>query len=182
MKHRLKTPLTAEEVRNLCAGDLVWISGTIYTARDKVHALLRSEGHLPVDLDGAVLYHCGPLIRDDLVISAGPTTSSRMARYTKEVVDKGVKAIIGKGGISEASEHLRSQAVYLAYPGGCGALASRHLKVIEVHLAELGMAEALWVLEAEEFGPLIVAMDSSGRDLYQEARRSAEENLKSRRS
>ena len=182
MEHRLKTPLTAEDVRNLCAGDLVWISGTIYTARDKVHALLRSEGRLPVDLEGAVLYHCGPLIRDDLVISAGPTTSSRMARYTKEVVDKGVKAIIGKGGISEAAKALRSQAVYLAYPGGCGALASQHLKVIDVHLAELGMAEALWVLEAEEFGPLVVAMDSSGRDLYQEARRSAEANLTPRRS
>ncbi len=178
MEHRLTTPLTTDDVRRLHAGDLVWISGTIYTARDKVHAILRSKGRLPVGLDGAALYHCGPLIRDDLVISAGPTTSSRMARYTKEVVDKGVKAIIGKGGISKAAGNLRSQAVYLAYPGGCGALASRHLKVIGVHLAELGMAEALWVLEAQEFGPLVVAMDSSGRDLYQEARRSAEANLK----
>jgi len=178
MEHILNTPLTTDDVRRLHAGDLVWISGTIYTARDKVHAILRSEGRLPVDLDGAALYHCGPLIIDDQVISAGPTTSSRMARYTKEVVDEGVKAIIGKGGISKAARALRTQAVYLAYPGGCGALASRHLEVIGIHLAELGMAEALWVLEAEEFGPLVVAMDSFGRDLYQEARRSAEENLK----
>lgn len=173
MEHRLKTPLSAEDVASLKAGDLVWISGTVYTARDKVHAHLRSEGSLPVDLEGAVLYHCGPLIKDDWVISAGPTTSSRMTRYTEEVIDRGVRAIIGKGGISEAKDALLGKAVYLAYPGGCGALAARGLKVRSIHLQELGMAEALWVLEAEEFGPMIVAIDSHGKDLYEEAGRSA---------
>ncbi|MHC1631230.1 MAG: FumA C-terminus/TtdB family hydratase beta subunit [Methanotrichaceae archaeon] len=178
MEHRLKTPVSIEEVRALRAGDLVWISGIIYTARDKIHALLRSEGNLPVDLEGAVVYHCGPLIQGDEVISAGPTTSSRMTRYTQEIVNKGVRIIIGKGGISEASEALRDKAVYLAYPGGCGALAAKLLKLKRVHLPELGMAEALWVLDAKEFGPMIVAIDSRGRDLYQEARRSTEAKLR----
>jgi len=174
MEHRLKTPLSGEDVRKLRAGDRVWISGTIYTARDEVHAHLRSQGSLPIDLEGAVLYHCGPLIQNEKVISAGPTTSSRVARYTQEVVDQGVKAMIGKGGISEASDALREKAVYLAYPGGCGALAAERLKVRGVHLEELGMAEALWVFEAEDFGPMIVAIDSHGRDLYREAQRSSE--------
>ncbi len=173
MEHRLKTPLSKEDVASLRAGDLVWITGTIYTARDEVHAHHRSCGNLPVDLEGAVLYHCGPLIKDGLVISAGPTTSSRVARYTKDVVDRGVRAMIGKGGISEAVEDLRGKAVYLAYPGGCGALAAKTLQVKGIHLEDLGMAEALWVLEAKDFGPMIVAIDSFGKDLYEEAKRSS---------
>lgn len=178
MEFRLKTPLSTEDVLSLQAGDLVWISGTIYTARDKVHTLLRSTGGLPVDLGGSAIYHCGPLIQGDEVISAGPTTSSRMTRYTQEVVDKGVKVIIGKGGISEATEFLKGKAAYLAYPGGCGALAARRLKIKGIHYPEMGMAEALWVLDAKNFGPMIVAIDSKGRDLYQEVKQSAEETLK----
>ena len=122
MEHRLRTPISEDDVSALRAGDLVWISGTVYTARDKVHALLRSGEELPVDLAGAVIYHCGPLIRDGRVLSAGPTTSGRVARYTKEVVERGARLIVGKGGISEEAEAHRGMAAYLAYPGGCGAL------------------------------------------------------------
>ena len=175
MEHRLKTPISNEDVLALRAGDLVWITGTVYTARDKVHALLRSGEKLPVDLEGAVIYHCGPLIRNDEVLSAGPTTSGRVARYTKDVVDRGARLIVGKGGISEEAEALRGKAAYLAYPGGCGALAARHLKVKKLHLPDLGMAEGLWELEAEEWGPMIVATDSRGNDLYREAKRSQKE-------
>jgi fumarate hydratase subunit beta len=175
MEHRLKTPLSEKDVRALRAGDLVWLNGIVYTARDKVHSLLH-EG-LPVDLKGAVIYHSGPLISDDKVISAGPTTSSRMARYTEAVVSSGVKMIIGKGGIPGAAEALSGKCVYLAYPGGCGALAARQLKVKDVHLKDLGMAEALWVLKATDFGPMIVAIDSHGRDLYEEVRRSVKTRL-----
>lgn len=170
MEYRLKTPLSEEDVRALRAGDLVWLNGIVYTARDKVHSLLHKG--LPVDLKGAVIYHSGPLISDNRVISAGPTTSSRMARYTEEVVSSGVKMIIGKGGIPDAAQALRDKCVYLAYPGGCGALAARQLKVKDVHHKDLGMAEALWVLEATDFGPMIVAIDSHGKDLYEEVRRS----------
>ncbi|HPM26297.1 MAG TPA: fumarate hydratase C-terminal domain-containing protein, partial [Methanothrix sp.] len=122
----------------------------------------------PVSLEGAALYHCGPLIQEGRVLSAGPTTSGRMARYTEEMLEKGVRAIIGKGGLPP--EPFRGRAVYLAYPGGCGAAAARKLEVLTVHLSELGMAESLWTFRAKDFGPLIVAIDSKGRDLYQEAR------------
>ncbi len=175
MEHRLKTPISKDDVSALRAGDLVWISGTVYTARDKVHALLRSGEELPVDLAGAVVYHCGPLIRDDKVLSAGPTTSGRVARYTKEVVGRGARLIVGKGGISEEAGSLRGEAAYLAYPGGCGALAARHLKVKRLHLPDLGMAEGLWELVAEDWGAMIVAIDSRGNDLYLEAKRSRKE-------
>ncbi|MCR3884325.1 fumarate hydratase C-terminal domain-containing protein [Methanotrichaceae archaeon M04Ac] len=172
MEHRLRTPISQDEVAALRAGDLVWISGTVYTARDRVHALLATGEELPVDLVGAVIYHCGPLIRDATVLSAGPTTSGRVGRFTREVVDRGVRLIVGKGGISEDAEALRGRATYLAYPGGCGALAARHLLVRRLHLPDLGMAEGLWELEAEGWGPMIVAIDSFGGDLYREAKRS----------
>jgi len=178
MEHRLKTPISEDDVSALRAGDLVWISGTVYTARDKVHALLQSGEELPVSLEGSVIYHCGPLILDGEVLSAGPTTSGRVARYTKDVVSRGARLIVGKGGISEEAEALRGKAAYLAYPGGCGALAARHLKVKKLHLPDLGMAEGLWELEAEDWGPMIVATDSYGGDLYREARRSWKENPK----
>ncbi|MGC9515149.1 FumA C-terminus/TtdB family hydratase beta subunit [Methanocrinis sp.] len=178
MEHRLKTPISREDVLALRAGDLVWISGTVYTARDKVHALLRSGEELPVDLSGGVVYHCGPLIRDGEVLSAGPTTSGRVSRYTEDVVSRGARLIVGKGGISEEARALRGKAAYLAYPGGCGALAARHLKVKWLHLPELGMAEGLWELEAEDWGPMIVAIDSFGGDLYLEASRSPKETSK----
>lgn len=176
MEHRLRTPLSTEDIRTLRAGDTVYLSGTVYTARDKAHAKLRSCGCLPVDLSGATIYHCGPLIIDDIVISAGPTTSGRMARYSEEVVSHGVRAIIGKGGVP--GEGLQGKCVYLAYPGGCGAAAAGQLRVLRVHLPELGMAESMWELEATDLGPMIVAIDCHGGDLYRDVKRSVQERLK----
>ncbi len=174
-EHRLRTPLSDSDINKLHAGDVVYLSGTVYTARDKAHALLRSKGS-PVSLKGAALYHCGPLIQSNKVLSAGPTTSGRMARYTEEILHLGVKAIIGKGGLP--GEPFRGRAVYLAYPGGCGAAAARQLKVKAAHLQELGMAESLWEFEAENLGPMIVAIDSYGHDLYQDVRMSVQSHLK----
>ncbi len=168
--YHLQTPLTDVDVEKLVAGDVVFLSGPLFTARDKAHALMRRVGS-PVSLEGAALYHCGPLIQDRQVLSAGPTTSGRMARYTEEILGLGVRAIIGKGGLP--GEPFRDRAVYLAYPGGCGAAAALQLQVLGVHLPELGMAESLWVFEAKEFGPMIVAVDSHAKDLYEEVRRSA---------
>lgn len=170
-EYHLGLPLSDADVEKLVAGDVVFLSGLLFTARDKAHALMRRAG-CPVSLQGAALYHCGPLIRDDRVLSAGPTTSGRMARYTDEVLRMGVKAIIGKGGLP--GEPFKSRAVYLAYPGGCGAAAAQQLRVLGVHLPELGMAESLWELEAREFGPMIVAVDAHGNDLFLEVRRSAQ--------
>lgn len=170
-EYHLRSPLSDEDVQKLVAGDVVFLSGPLFTARDKAHALMRRLGS-PVSLEGAALYHCGPLILDDRVLSAGPTTSGRMARYTEEILRLGVKAIIGKGGLP--GEPFRDKAVYLAYPGGCGAAAAQQLRVLGVHLQELGMAESLWEFEAKEFGPMIVAVDAHGKDLYLEVRKSAQ--------
>jgi fumarate hydratase subunit beta len=174
-KIRLKTPLSADDIDALRAGDVVYLSGTIYTARDKAHAMLRKQKS-PVSLQGAVIYHCGPLLLEDNVLSAGPTTSGRMARYTDEILNQGVKAIIGKGGLPGAP--FRGRAVYLAYPGGCGAGAARQLKARKAHLPELGMAEALWEFEACDLGPMIVAIDAHGKDIYQDVREYVEKKLK----
>lgn len=168
-EHRLKTPLSSEDVMNLQAGDVVYLSGVIYSARDKAHLLLRKEGS-PVNLEGAAVYHCGPIMKDGQVLSAGPTTSGRMARYTDEMLAKGVRAIIGKGGLP--GEPFSGRAVYLAYPGGCGAIAAKQLRLKEQHLSHLGMAESLWEFEALDLGPMIVAVDAHGRDLYREVRES----------
>ncbi|MBN1236478.1 MAG: fumarate hydratase C-terminal domain-containing protein [Methanotrichaceae archaeon] len=170
-EHHLRSPLSDEDVKKLVAGDVVFLSGPIFTARDKAHALIRQAGS-PVSLQGAALYHCGPIIQNERVLSAGPTTSGRMARYTEEILKLGVKAIIGKGGLP--GEPFRNRAVYLAYPGGCGAAAAQQLSVLRVHLQELGMAESLWEFEARELGPMIVAVDAHGRDLYQEVRGSVQ--------
>lgn len=167
----LRTPLSAEDVQKLAAGDVVFLSGPIYTARDKAHALMHEKG-APISLQGSVLYHCGPLIRGNTVLSAGPTTSGRMARYTEEILAQGVRAVIGKGGLP--GEPFLHRAVYLAYPGGCGAAAALQLRVKGVHCRELGMAESIWEFMAQEFGPMIVAVDSHGNDLYRDVRRSAE--------
>lgn len=171
----LKTPLSDADIERLGVGDIVYLSGTIFTARDKAHALLRSKGS-PVSLKGAVLYHCGPLIREDRVVSAGPTTSGRLARYTEEILDLGVKAIVGKGGLPGGP--FCGRAVYLAYPGGCGAAAARQLKVKGSYLKELGMAEALWEFEAENLGPMVVAVDAHGGDLYGDVRCRVQDRLR----
>jgi fumarate hydratase subunit beta len=172
----LETPLSLEDIRGLEAGDKVYLSGTVYTARDMAHLLL-CAGRSPVSLEGAALYHCGPLMKGGRVLSAGPTTSGRMARYTEKVLSFGVRAIIGKGGLP--AEPFAGRAVYLAYPGGCGAAAGRQLKLIRGYFEELGMAEALWELKAERLGPMTVAIDSYGKDLYRDVRASALSRLKS---
>lgn len=169
MEHKLKTPLSIPDIEALHAGDVVFLCGTVFTARDKAHSQLRSKGS-PVELKGAALYHCGPLIGGQKVISAGPTTSGRMDRYTNFILDLGVRAIIGKGGLP--GQPFLGRAVYLAYPGGCGAVAAKQLKMRKVYLKELGMAESLWEFEALDLGPMVVAIDSHGGDLYEEVRRS----------
>ncbi|MBC2762226.1 MAG: fumarate hydratase [ANME-2 cluster archaeon] len=176
--HRLTTPLTRDDIMELQAGDIVYLSGTIYTARDEAHLRileLTNEGKpLPFDLDGAALYHCGPLMQKDKdgwrTVAAGPTTSARMTDMTPQVLDNyNVRAIIGKGGMKNIAPVLEDRCVYLAYTGGCAALAVDMIKdVRDVHWLDLGMPEAVWVLEVENFGPLVLGVDAKGRDLYEE--------------
>ena len=178
MEHRLKTPLGKDCVCGLCAGDVVYLSGRIVTARDEAHgrilAILSRGEALPFDLSGSVVYHCGPLVKGNgtgwTVVSAGPTTSERMAGMTPDLLERsGLSGIIGKGGMRGLVDVFRSNGcVYLAYPGGCAALAAERInRVIGVHWLDLGVAEAVWEFEVDGFGPLIVGIDSNGVDIYE---------------
>ncbi len=172
----LKTPLKVEDVLKLKVGDTVYVTGEIFTARDEAHAraleYMEEGKELPFSFDGAVVYHCGPLVKKDgewKVVSAGPTTSARMNPFTPKILEKvSCMAIIGKGGMSDdVVEAMRDKAVYLAFTGGAGALAAQRIKrVKDVIWEDLGMPEAVWIFEVEKFGPCIVAIDAHGRSLY----------------
>ncbi|WP_297513174.1 FumA C-terminus/TtdB family hydratase beta subunit [Thermococcus sp.] len=170
MAVRLRTPLSTEDVLRLKAGDVVYLSGEIVTARDSAHRRILSlpKEKLPFNPEGAVIYHCGPVVRKTHgsyeIVSAGPTTSARMNRYLDGVLDLGIRGIIGKGGMK--AEPFRGRAVYFAFTGGAGSLAAKSVKRVRaVHWLDLGIPEALWVLEVEDF-PLLVAIDAHGNSLY----------------
>jgi fumarate hydratase subunit beta len=161
---QLHTPL-GNEVLSLKAGDHIELSGLVYTARDEAHLRMQKEG-IPFDPEGAVIYHCGPVIKDETIIAAGPTTSARMNTLSGFLLDKGIRALIGKGGMgSTVKEQLRGRGVYFAFTGGCAALAASHMTLKGVHFTDLGMAEAVWVIELDRL-PLVVGIDSVGNDLF----------------
>jgi fumarate hydratase subunit beta len=176
---KLIPPLDDSVVRELKAGDRVLITGTIYTARDAAHRrmvdLIEQNKDLPVELAGQIIYYVGPTPASPgrATGSAGPTTSSRMDRYTPAILSRGARALIGKGDRSdEVGEALREHgAVYLAAVGGAGALLAQSIKAAEpVAWPELG-AEAIYRMEVEDF-PAIVVIDSHGGNLYSEGRGS----------
>jgi fumarate hydratase subunit beta len=160
----LTTPL-GDEILDLKAGDRVTLTGMVYTARDEAHLRMQEEG-FPFDPVGAAIYHCGPVISGETVIAAGPTTSARMNTLTGFLLDAGVRALIGKGGMSaDVLRLLEGRAVYLAFTGGCAALAASRMKVRGVWFEDLGMAEAVWALELDHL-PLTVGMDAHGHNLF----------------
>lgn len=175
-EYHLSTPLKKEELEKLSTGDVVYLTGTVLTARDEAHArileLAGKEEKLPFDLEGAAIYHCGPLMRQKEerweVVAAGPTTSARMSKMTPQLLDKyNVTALIGKGGMNNVSDSLKGKCVYLAFTGGCAALAAENIREVKtVHWPDLGMPEAVWALKVENFGPLIVGIDAKGNDLF----------------
>ncbi|AGN17166.1 MAG: FumA C-terminus/TtdB family hydratase beta subunit [Methanobrevibacter boviskoreani] len=169
----LKTPLHSDDVKDLKVGDVITITGTIYTARDQAHRRIVEDGE-PFDLDGKVLFHAGPIInkKDDgtyEVVAIGPTTSMRMNPYEADVIDKGVRVVIGKGGMDDnVRQALKdNNAVYVVATGGCAALYVDAVREVDsVTWLDLGVPEAMWELKVDSFGPLIVAMDSQGKSLY----------------
>ena len=170
---KLSYPFTAEQITPLRAGQFVLLSGTLYTARDRMHKYLFEGGKSPVDLKDAALYHCGPVvIRKDnnwVVRAAGPTTSIREEPYLPRIIkDHGVRVVIGKGSMGKVTEQacVAGGCVYLHAVGGAAqVLADRVSAVKEVYFSsEFGPAEAMWVLEVKDF-PAIVAIDSRGRSL-----------------
>ncbi len=178
----LRAPLTEEQVRALKVGDVVLISGEVYTGRDAVHAHLMKNAP-PVDLRGAVLYHCGPvMLKGDewQVKAAGPTTSIREEPYQADVIKRyGVRAVIGKGGMGAKTLAAMKEfgAVYLNGIGGAAQYYARTVeKVIGVHLMEFGIPEAMWHLQVNNF-VAIVTMDAHGNSLHAEVEKSTAESL-----
>ena len=170
---QLRTPL-GDEVLRLRAGDHVELSGIVYTARDEAHLRMREQG-IPFDPKGAVIYHCGPVVHDNRVLAAGPTTSARLNELSEFLLDKGVRGLIGKGGMgATVREQLRGRAVYFAFTGGCAALASSHMALKGVFFEDLGMAEAIWVIALDRL-PLVVGIDSHGNDIFESVRRHADD-------
>jgi fumarate hydratase subunit beta len=174
MDKHLKLPLSAEDIKDLKAGDYVYLTGVMYTARDAAHkrmdeALDKNES-LPVDIDGSTIYYMGPSpAREGRPIgSAGPTTAGRMDRYAPRLLDLGLKAMIGKGRRSDAVKQaiVRNGAVYLAAVGGAGAILSKCIKKSEIVAYEDLGTEAVRKLYVEDF-PVIVVFDSYGTDLYE---------------
>jgi len=155
----------------------------VVTARDKVYSRVIAGERPPIDLQGGVVYHCGPLARRTprgwQVISAGPTTSARLDPMQVDFVRAtGVRALIGKGGVGEevAKNLARLGCIYLAFTGGAGALAASQVEEVEnIFWEELG-PEAIWVLRVRDFGPMVVAVDLRGNNLF--LRRKTRTNAK----
>jgi len=174
MEKRITTPLTAEKVKDLKAGDSILLSGTIYTARDAAHKrlveLLENGEDLPIDVKDSIIYYVGPTpTKPGMAFgSAGPTTSYRMDAYTPQLLEKGLKGMIGKGlrsgnVIESMKEHT---AVYFAAIGGAAALIGKCVKASELVAYEDLGAEAIRKLEVVDL-PLVVVIDSEGNNLYE---------------
>src|SRR3954464_5658290 len=173
----LRAPITDEQIRSLKVGDVVLISGQVFTGRDQVHAYLMKNDP-PVELRGAVLYHCGPVVVKDadassgwVVTAAGPTTSIREEPYQAEILKRyGVRAVVGKGGMGARTLAglKESGAVYLNAIGGAAQFYARTIeRVTGVSLMQFGTPEAMWHLEVRDF-PAIVTMDSHGNSLHKD--------------
>src|SRR5262245_34753319 len=170
----LHSPLTDEQVRSLKVGDLVLVSGRMFTGRDAVHSHLMKHDP-PVDLSGSVLYHCGPVVLKDgegwRVTAAGPTTSMREEPYQADILQRyGVRAVIGKGGMGAKTLAARRDAggVYLNAIGGAAQFYARCIEAVEdVHLMEFGTPEAMWRLRVKDF-PAIVTMDAHGKSQHKD--------------
>lgn len=186
--HKLKTPLSEKEIRQLKVNDTLYLSGTIVTARDQAHKRALEYAQkgkpLPINLEGTAVYHCGPVMSKQdnkwTAIAAGPTTSTRMEIFEDQFISNfKPRVIIGKGGMGEKTTHAMAKhgAVYGAFTGGAAVLAAKAIKTVkDVIWLDLGMPDAMWILEVNEFGPLLVAIDSHGNNLFTATAKEAEAN------
>jgi L(+)-tartrate dehydratase beta subunit len=177
MKKTLTLPLRYEDISGLRAGDVFYIAGTLVTGRDEVYHKIVDKGESPpVGLNGMAIYHAGPIVRETKgeyeIVSIGPTSSIRMEKWAADFIKKtGVKVMIGKGGMGEktAAACREYASIHCVYPGGCAVLGAGQIEKIEnVFWPELGMAECLWVMKTQCFGPLIVSIDTQGNNLFAE--------------
>ena len=183
----LSIPVSEEKIRKINAGEIVYVSGTIYTARDVAHKYLIEKANpdtLPFSLKDSCIYHCGPIVKKVdsgyEIVSSGPTTSIREEPYEAEVIEKyGVRAVIGKSGMGEKTLNAMKKfgAVYLAAIGGAAVYIAKSVKKVKnvYMLEEFGIPEAFWELEVENF-PTICTMDSNGKSLHSEIEKRSMDN------
>ena len=186
--YKLKTPIAEEDVRKLKVNDVIYITGTVFTARDSAHKraldYYKQGKKMPINPQGLAVFHCGPIVKKEndkwTIVAAGPTTSTRMDLFEDEFIKSyEVRVVIGKGGMGKKTTDAMKKygAVYGAFTGGAAVLAAKAIKNVKsVEWFDLGMPEALWILEVEDFGPLTVAIDSYGNNLFEDVRKKVEEN------
>jgi len=185
----IETPISEDQIRKLKVGDVVYLTGTVITARDQAHRrmvqFLEDRQRIPFDLNGLAVYHCGPVVRrldgEWVVVAAGPTTSMRMERFEDKIIRNfQARLIVGKGGMgAKTLEAMKDVgAVYGAFTGGAAVLASKFIKkVTKAEWLDLGMPEAVWTFQVGDFGPLIISMDAHGQNLFEEIRRKAKRRM-----
>jgi len=185
--YRFKTPISEEDVRKLKVNDVLYVTGTIVTARDQAHRraleYFQQQKPLPVNLEGLAVFHCGPVVSKQgekwTAVAAGPTTSTRMDIFEDEFIkDFKVRVVIGKGGMGKKTTDAMAKygAVYGAFTGGAAILAAKAIKNVRgVEWLDLGTPEALWIFEVEEFGPLAVAIDSHGNNIFMDVQKKVDE-------
>ena len=177
MEYHLDLPISSDLIKKINVGDIIYLSGDVFTARDEAHHLMinTDKKSIPFETSKMGLFHCGPLMKKVnnkwQVVSAGPTTSNRMEIFEDKFLDKfGTKIIIGKGGMGDKTKKSlkKNNAIYTAYTGGAGALAAEKIHEVKsvFWLENLGMPEAVWIFKVKDFGPLVVAMDSKGNSIY----------------
>jgi fumarate hydratase subunit beta len=186
--YKFKTPISEEDVRKLKVNDVLYVTGTIVTARDQAHRraleFFKQGKPLPVNLEGLAVFHCGPVVSKEgdkwTAVAAGPTTSTRMDLFEDEFIKNfKVRVVIGKGGMGKRTTDAMAKygAVYGAFTGGAAILAAKAIKSVKnVEWLDLGTPEALWVFEVEEFGPLAVAIDSHGNNIFMDVAKTVEAN------
>ncbi|HNV34681.1 MAG TPA: FumA C-terminus/TtdB family hydratase beta subunit [Bacillota bacterium] len=178
-EYKLTVPLTEEDARKLRIGDIVYLTGEVFTARDMAHLRVRSlldKGELvpgPPMREGGVLFHAGPvMVKEEnawKLMAIGPTTSMRMEPHSGLIPKLGVRAVVGKGGMGGSSLAMFKEwgAVYLAAAPGCAVKHAQAFKEVKsVDWLDMGMPEAVWDFRVEDWGPLVVAMDSHGNSIY----------------
>jgi fumarate hydratase subunit beta len=184
--YKFKTPVSEEQIRKLKVNDTIYLTGTMVTARDEAHKRAldfhKANKQLPLNLDGLAVFHCGPIVKKEnqkwTVVAAGPTTSARMEPLQADFIKNfKVKIVIGKGGMGKKTVDAMKKygTVYGAFTGGAAILAAKAIKqVTNVEWLDLGMPEALWILQVENFGPLTVAIDTHGNNLFEDVQNKAE--------
>lgn len=177
-KKVLITPVSAEDLKDIHIGDIVYLDGSLTTCRDMAHRRVVEEGReIPVDVRNNAILHAGPIIRPlengkFEMVSVGPTTSMRMEKFEYDFVKiTGVRVIVGKGGMKENTERACKQfgAIHCVFPAGNAVVAAVEVEeIVKAEWRDLGMPETLWNCRVKEFGPLIVSIDSEGRNFFEE--------------